>query len=118
MGKQRRNRKEECTHLISAKLTDEAFEIYREWRHFRRGGREISNAILAHSRGKDDLKRRKDELDATERSLRSENIQQRSDIESMKKNIAAIQKIITRTFGERDEIAAELSQLYAPKGPE
>lgn len=64
------------------------------------------------------LKKEREQLHEKERQYISENINQRSEIEKMKKNISAIQKIITRTFVERDEIAAELSEMFAPQRPE
>lgn len=111
-------RRNECTHAISAKLTHEAFEIYKEWRYNRRGGREISNAICAHAKAKADLAKRKEELDSIERKLRSENIHQRQEILMMKKNIAALQNHIKKFVGERDEIGSELSEMFCPKRPE
>jgi len=118
MGKQNNRRRDECSHLISAKLTEDAFEIYKWWRGQRLGGRKISNAICAFENADSQIKREREELRAKERKLVSDNINQRSEIENMKKNISAIQKIITRTFIERDEIAAELSEMFAPQRPE
>ena len=115
---QRRNRRDECSHLISAKITDDAFEIYKWWRAHRQGGRKISNAICAFEQADSQIKKEREELRERERKLNSDNINQRSEIEKMKKNISAIQKIITRTFVERDEIAAELSEMFAPQRPE
>jgi len=111
-------RRDECTHQISAKLTSDAFEIYKEWRHRRRGGREISNAIVSYSRAKANLERETAENEEELLRRRGENIKMSYKIQEMEKNIAALQKIITRTFGERDELAAELSEMYCPKRPE
>lgn len=37
---------EECTHLISAKITPKAFETYAEWKRMSIGGARISKAII------------------------------------------------------------------------
>ena len=118
MGKQRKNRQDECSHLISAKITDDAFEIYKFWRANRQGGRRISNAICAFELNTSKLKQERLQLQEKEKQYLNENIAQRSRIISMEKNIEAIQKIITRTFGERDDLAAELAEMYCPQRPE
>lgn len=112
------SRRDECTHQISAKLTAEAFEIYKEWRHNRRGGREISNAILSHSRHQATMKRERAENAEELQERRSENIQQRNEILSMQKNIKALQKWITKFSSERDAIASEMSEMFCPQRPE
>lgn len=116
--KHSQSRRDECTHQISAKLTSEAFNIYKEWRHRRRGGREISNAIVAHDKAKENLARQTAENEEELTKRRSETIYQRQEILGMQKNIKALQGWIKKFAEERDEISAELSEMYCPKRPE
>lgn len=115
--KHSQSRRDECTHAISAKLTSEAFEIYKEWRFRRAGGREISNAILSHARNKSELKTAKEEIHEIEHKLRAENIQQRNEMLEMRKNIKALQGWITKFASERDEVSDELRELWTPNRP-
>ena len=46
---------EECTHLISAKLTPSAYKVYEKAKNKRQGSRMLSNAIVYYhgARGKE-----------------------------------------------------------------
>lgn len=111
-------RRDECTHQISAKLTTPAFNIYKEWRHRRLGGREISKAIVAFEEHRERLVRETAENDAELQTRRSENIHQRQEILNMQKNIKALQGWIKKFSTERDEIATEMSEMFCPQRPE
>ena len=41
----------------------------------------------------------------------------RAEIGHLKEGIRNLQKVITRTFGERDELANELRDLFTPASP-
>lgn len=94
------------SHLISAKLTTEAFEIYNRYKAKRRGGHAISDALMLLDKENAQLKARQE----YESELRSE-------IMHLKEGIRNLQKVITRTFGERDELARELNELFTPAYP-
>lgn len=94
------------SHLISAKLTTEAFEIYNRYKAKRRGGHAISNALLLLDQDNSRVKELKD----YENELRTE-------IRHLREGIRNLQAVIKRTFMERDELADELRDLFTPAFP-
>ena len=94
------------THLISAKLTTEAFEIYNRYKARRRGGHAISSALLLldeDAKKMRDVRIREDELYA--------------EVRRLSQGIRNLQKVITRVHIERDELAEELANLFTPAYP-
>ena len=92
------------THLISAKLTREAFEIYSRFRKIRRGGHMISDAILFMENERDGR---------TSRLIAG--LEQ--DIRNLEKNIAALQAHITAAFQDADEANEQVRELFTPERP-
>lgn len=87
-------------HLISAKLTDDAFAIYESWKNERRGGHMISFVICKHENEKKPLVaagRREVELEA---------------------NIRGLQKHLIQLHSEVDELRDSISELYCPQKPQ
>ena len=87
-------------HLISAKLTDDAFAIYESWKNERRCGAMISYVIVKHENEKKPLLaagRREVELEA---------------------NIRGLQKHLFRLTSEVDELMTTISDLYCPQKPQ
>ena len=94
------------SHLISAKLTTEAFEIYERHQANRRGGHAISAALVSWAN-----------QDSTHRATQREIRALRDEIAYLKEGNARIQALITRIHGERDELAEELADLFTPAFP-
>lgn len=94
------------SHLISAKLTTEAFEIYNRHKANRRGGHAISAALVSWAN-----------QDSTHRATQREIRALREEIAYLKEGNTRIQALITRIHGERDELAGELSELFTPAFP-
>ena len=94
------------SHLISAKLTTEAFEIYNRHKANRRGGHAISAALVSWAN-----------QDSTHRANQREFRALREEIAYLKEGNARIQALITRIHGERDELTDELADLFTPAFP-
>ena len=91
---------EECTHLISAKITPKAFEIYSEWKRMSLGGAKISMAIIATK----------------------ENAQNHAhmmkEIREMQSEISELKLMLRTAQRERRQFAGlahELRELYTPQ---
>lgn len=87
-------------HLISAKLTDDAFAIYESWKNERRGGHMISYVICKHENEKKPL------LAAGRREV------------EMEANIRGLQKHLMMLTSELDELCSTVSELYCPQKPQ
>jgi septal ring factor EnvC (AmiA/AmiB activator) len=94
------------SHLISAKLTTEAFEIYNRHKANRRGGHAISAALVSWAN-----------QDNNSRAIQKEIKTLQDEIQYLKQGNARIQALITRIHGERDELADELRELFTPAYP-
>lgn len=94
------------SHLISAKLTSEAYEIYERHKANRRGGHAISAALVTWAN-----------QDSTHRATQREIRALRDEIAYLKEGNARIQALITRIHGERDELADEMRDLFTPRFP-
>ena len=87
-------------NLISAKISDEAYEIYRRWANDRRGGAMISASIIYHD---------SDHLDSASKNR---------EITQLEMNIRGLQKHIFTLHEEVQALSNTISDLYSPKKPD
>jgi hypothetical protein len=87
-------------NLISAKISDEAYEIYRRWANERKGGSMISLAIIYHE---------SDWMDSAGKIR---------EITTLEMNIRGLQKVISRFAKEIDELETQVADLFCPQKPE
>lgn len=87
-------------NLISAKISDEAFEIYRGWANNRTGSSMISFAITKYAAEKSPL-RAKDR-----------------EITDLQMNIRGLQKHIFTLHEEVQALSETISDLYTPQKPD
>ena len=96
---------EECSCLISAKITPSAFAIYNEWRRIGRvGGGQISLAILRLANG-----------DAFRDELRADLAQAHRDIAELREEIRGWMQSFSKLNQDRQDAWTEISELYAPQ---
>tara|TARA_Y100000356_G_C11253168_1_gene288405 strand:+ start:724 stop:1092 length:369 start_codon:yes stop_codon:yes gene_type:complete len=96
---------EECSCLISAKITPSAFAIYNEWRRLGRvGGGQISLAILRLQNG-----------DAFRDELRADLAEANREIAELRDEIRGWMRSIGALNQSRQEAWDEISELYAPQ---
>ena len=96
---------EECSCLISAKITPSAFAIYNEWRRLGRvGGGQISLAILRLANG-----------DSFRDELRADLAQAQREIADLRQEIRGWMDSYGRVINDRAEAWTEISELYAPQ---
>ena len=95
---------EECTHLISAKITPKAFDIYAEWKRMSLGGARISMAIIATKENAENHAQMMKEI----RDLQRE-------IADYKVEIKQWMKTMGQMNASRQEAWDEVSELYAPQ---
>jgi hypothetical protein len=96
---------EECSCLISAKITPSAFAIYNEWRRLGRvGGGQISLAILRLQNG-----------DSFREELRRDLAEAQREIAELRDEIRGWMDSYGRVINDRTEAWNEISQLYAPQ---
>lgn len=87
-------------NLISAKISDAAWEIYRRWADERKGSSRISEAIIYFD---------SDSLDSVSKNR---------EIIELEMNIRGLQKHLQRLYAEVQATSEELSQLYSPQKPQ
>lgn len=96
---------EECSCLISAKITPSAFAIYNEWRRLGRvGGGQISLAILRLQNG-----------DSFREELRQDLAEAQREIAELRDEIRGWMKSVGSLNQSRQEAWTEISELYAPQ---
>ena len=96
---------EECSCLISAKITPSAFAIYNEWRRLGRvGGGQISLAILRLQNG-----------DAFRDELRADLAEANREIAELRDEIRGWMRSIGALNQSRQKAWDEISELYAPQ---
>jgi hypothetical protein len=96
---------EECSCLISAKITPSAFAIYNEWRRLGRvGGGQISLAILRLANG-----------DSFREELRQDLAEAHREIAELREEIRGWMQSFSKLNQDRQDAWSEISELYAPQ---